>query len=127
MSTESCNQVYNLGEGETLRLNSINYPIDYPNNMHCEILLYAATPDRRLRFTVEDLETEYDHDIVEIGTGSNPQDASTLLMRQSGNGEVAPFRVETSNAWLTFDTDSWLTDRGYSIVVEEVAALGELR
>ena len=90
--------------------------------MHCEVQLFASSTDRRLRFTVETLETEYDHDIVEVGTGSIPGVEATLLMRQSGNGEVPPFEIDESNAWLVFDSDAWQTDQGYTIIVEDVPA-----
>ena len=118
----SCNEVRTLERGQSITLDSLNYPANYANNMHCEVILSASSPDRRLKFTVQTLETECDHDILEIGTGRNPQDPNTVLMRQSGSGEVAPFEIDTSDAWLMFDSDSWQTDQGYTVVVEDVSA-----
>ncbi|XP_071797180.1 uncharacterized protein [Asterias amurensis] len=135
--TSNCNEQYTLTEGQEIRITSPNYPYNYMDNLNCLYNIIASSTDRRVSFTIDDLETEcehmvapkghrppYEQDIVQIGHGNNPADAASIVMRESGTGLIAPFFIDDANAWLKFTSDHWQTGKGFSITVKDVPLAG---
>ncbi|XP_022095362.1 uncharacterized protein LOC110981781 [Acanthaster planci] len=118
--TTPCGENITLAEGEQRRITSPNYPNNYQDNLVCLFNLLASGPDRRLNFVVEELATECERDLVQLGQGTDPTDPTSVVMRESGTGLMAPFVIDSQAAWLMFTSDFWQTDKGFSILVEDI-------
>ena len=110
--------------GQEIHITSPNYPNNYVDNLNCLYNIVASSSDRRVSFVIDDLETECDRDIFQIGHGTNTADPSSVVMRESGHGLIAPFFVDSSNAWMMFKSDYWQTGKGFSITVRDVPLAG---
>lgn len=62
----TCSRNYTIGQGQQVAITSPNYPSSYPNSVRCEIYFQASDPNRRLRVTVSEFDTECEHDYVTV-------------------------------------------------------------
>ncbi|XP_038064211.1 fibrillin-1-like isoform X3 [Patiria miniata] len=115
-----CGENITLTEGEQRRITSPNYPNNYQDNLVCIFNFLASGTNRRLSFVMEELATECDRDLVQVGQGTDPTDPTSVIMRDSGTSLMAPFHVDSQDAWLMFTSDFWQTEKGFSVVVQDV-------
>nr|XP_006814131.1 PREDICTED: neurogenic locus Notch protein-like [Saccoglossus kowalevskii] len=108
-----------IEQGEQVTISSPNYPNDYPNNLHC-IWRVTNRDGRQLKVTPVEMNTECGYDMVNLGHGSDPDDDETLLLHDSGSTTLPIFVVEDNEMWLTFDSNQFSSDRGFSFVIDDV-------
>ena len=66
LTETTCSRTITLSEGQELAITSPNYPNDYPNSIRCEYEFFASSPDRQIQFTIEQFDTECEHDYLSV-------------------------------------------------------------
>ncbi|XP_077864846.1 cubilin-like [Saccoglossus kowalevskii] len=105
---------------------SPNYPDDYNHNDYClwTINLDEALSDQHILAVVDDFETEKGYDWLEIGSGSDHLEFSTLLYRLSGSVDGS-YATHNNALWVLWTTDQSVSKEGYSIQFVAVDPCGD--
>ncbi|XP_070571260.1 CUB domain-containing protein 2-like [Ptychodera flava] len=114
---QDCGYDVSLATGESVIVNSPNYPDNYSDNVNC---FWTITNKHAgsIRLAFDSFETEELYDYVQYGTGLVPY-ADTY--RHHGN--VIPRALtSTQSVWITFYSDRSVTNLGFEIVA---SAFGE--
>jgi len=106
-------------------LQSIGYPGDYPNNVNCTYTL-TAEEGMEIRVIIEDFDLENDtacdYDSLELSDASGY--STGKMCGDEGLGYDHVFIANVVTVW--FHTDSSVTEQGFSLHYEAVAACGPL-
>ncbi|XP_077990428.1 uncharacterized protein LOC144444770 [Glandiceps talaboti] len=99
---------------------SPDYPYgDYGNNDDCTWVI-SANFSRAINVHFIDFNTQYDRDFLSVGYGDDPFDESTQQFQHSGSLLPADWKSESNLIWIRFVADSYITDRGFHIKVQDV-------
>ncbi|XP_077981826.1 cubilin-like [Glandiceps talaboti] len=86
----------------------------YGNNELCDWIL-DADANRNVRVHVKTVDTEWYHDVIEIGEGRDSTARSTRLLTISGSRQDYTFYTMASAVWMTFMSDSSHVGDGFEI------------
>lgn len=92
--------------------------LDYLNNTSCS---YVITDQNQyqVRVTVQNLQTEENHDFLRFWAGHPSQDS--LLLELSGTqGVGTTYNFNTDSLYITFETDESVTDQGWRLSYESM-------
>ncbi|XP_041481809.1 deleted in malignant brain tumors 1 protein-like [Lytechinus variegatus] len=111
-----------LAVGQPQIIASPNYPWNYPNNVYYNWYITAPSGyDVLVEFLVFDLEWDYDY--LLIGTGeSRSSPGSVMLAALTGTSHPGYMRLNSSESWMLFTTDSSVTDTGFQLRLSLVYA-----
>lgn len=110
---------------QPFELASPGFPQLYPNNAHCRYYFQSAIPGLPLVLEFNEVNTECDNDVLQVGSGDNIDDRLSVIASISGQELVAPIVVPGGQAWVTFDSDLWEVDRGFRLLVHDTPVTGE--
>ncbi|XP_063951987.1 uncharacterized protein LOC129255053 isoform X2 [Lytechinus pictus] len=105
-----------FGIGESLTVVSPNFPDNYTNGAQMQWLV-SGPEGSRIVAIIHSFELEHRHDYLLIGSGLDPSDRTSLLVKLSGSS--FPEEVVSSNneMWLNFTSDSTITRKGFWIEI----------
>ena len=106
----------------TVELMSPNYPDKYDDRRFCQWLI-TAPAGRTMRLIFRDFYTEEGFDWFEAGTGLNPNDEQSIVLRASGDVLPANFVSESNQMWVRFTSDIRRAFRGFLVeVIDNILA-----
>lgn len=115
----SCSVNVTILPNQPFELASPGFPQLYPNNAHCRYYFQSAIPGLPLVLEFNEVNTECDNDVLQVGSGDNIDDRLSVIASISGQELVAPIVVPGGQAWVTFDSDLWEVDRGFRLLVHD--------
>ncbi|XP_063968627.1 uncharacterized protein LOC129279967 [Lytechinus pictus] len=120
--------LYNFLPGfQNFNLISPGYPdSEYPNDADISWII-TCEPEFKLLFIFDKLDTEWRSDALTLGSGTDPDDVSTMLYEFSGgaDGEVA--LTDLNEMWARFTTDWLVNYDGFSLQIYTVEKGAEER
>ncbi|XP_038073076.1 tolloid-like protein 1 [Patiria miniata] len=115
-------ELINLAANQSINITSPSYPSNYQNNLDIEWVIQTAE-DFSIILSFYAFNTRY-NDNVGVGNGLASTDSSTTVFRKSGN-VLPPDTLSTGNAmWLTFTTDGYENNKGFSLSARSIGAIG---
>ncbi|XP_063951984.1 uncharacterized protein LOC135153396 isoform X1 [Lytechinus pictus] len=105
-----------FGIGESLTVVSPNFPDNYTNGAQMQWLV-SGPEESRIVAIIHSFELEHKNDYLLIGSGLDPSDRTSLLVKLSGSS--FPEEVVSSNneMWLNFTSDSSVARKGFWIEI----------
>ncbi|XP_070541630.1 scavenger receptor cysteine-rich domain-containing protein DMBT1-like [Ptychodera flava] len=114
--TYECGETYYLSYWSHARIESPNYPSNYPNNARCKWFVHAAASWRYLSIWWNDFCTESCCDFVSAGNGGTPGQ-NVVINQHSGCSTPSSFYSSGDTIWITFTSDGSVTNRGFRVDV----------
>ncbi|XP_070543189.1 scavenger receptor cysteine-rich domain-containing protein DMBT1-like isoform X2 [Ptychodera flava] len=116
--TYNCGETYYLSYRSSVRIESPNYPSNYPHNARCVWFVYAAASWRYLFVWWHDFCTESCCDFVSAGDGNVPGQ-NVVLNQHSGCSTPSYYYSSGDTIWITFTSDGSVTNKGFSVTVSD--------
>ncbi|XP_077990120.1 cubilin-like [Glandiceps talaboti] len=120
-----CHRDYTLGIGDVVHVTSPSYPGDYANNLDC-LWTFSTNRGSRLEVRFLNFDTEFGHDYLETGEGTEKTVESVLLRRQSGHIVPNDFTTQTTSVWISFHSDNSASNKGFEFTVTAVQHIEEV-
>ncbi|XP_077864850.1 cubilin-like [Saccoglossus kowalevskii] len=109
-----CGGSYTIPPDGHVGIFSPNYPAHYDNNEFCEWIITTSS-GRSIVTSVRSFWTEDQYDWVDIGSGSDSTNQSSMIKHMSGYENSQQFTTESNEIWVTFISDGSITRFGFSI------------
>ncbi|XP_070564553.1 cubilin-like [Ptychodera flava] len=117
-----------LVEGASETILTPNHPDQYNNDDYCKWTVSLEAPIETSGFailmTINSFSLEANFDWLEVGSGSDEVDMSSLMYRLTGSDVEGSYSTASESIWLLFTSDNTLTDTGFSIDLVVVPACG---
>ncbi|XP_077864848.1 scavenger receptor cysteine-rich domain-containing protein DMBT1-like [Saccoglossus kowalevskii] len=116
-----------LEENNSVTFLSPNYPDNYDNNAYCKwtISLVSSVPNQKhLYIAINSFDIEENFDWLEIGSGSDSSESSSLMFRFSGSDVSGSYATKEDILWAVFTSDLSNTATGFNITVYAVDPCG---
>ncbi|XP_071854168.1 uncharacterized protein [Apostichopus japonicus] len=125
-----CNEVFELTNEVTI-LTSPNYPSEYFSSLNCQWIA-VAPGGYQILGKVRNFTTEGSFDVVVTGTGTDPNNRTSVFDTASGNVPPASQLFDTNEIWLAFASDGSVQAPGFqyeliAVKSEEVCSDGFYR
>ncbi|XP_071803417.1 tolloid-like protein 1 [Asterias amurensis] len=122
---QMCGSTLEVPKGGKTTAYSPYYPTSYPSDISCQWAV-KAPEGTRLSVNVKFFNTEENYDFINLGPGLKEQDegGSYYIFKHSGMKlpPVPAFRTPDNELFLTFQTDMWVTHKGFEIEFADVDA-----
>ncbi|XP_038044613.1 tolloid-like protein 1 [Patiria miniata] len=120
----TCGSVVNVPKGGKATVYSPYFPGSYPGDTQCEWSIQGAE-GVRLSVNAKSFESEENYDYIDIGSGKMKEDDSTHYIYKHSGQKLPPtpaFSTPDNNLFLTFQSDMWVTFKGFEIEFADVDA-----
>lgn len=106
-----CNEVFELTNEVTI-LTSPNYPSEYFSSLNCQWIA-VAPGGYQILGKVRNFTTEGSFDVVVTGTGTDPNNRTSVFDTASGNVPPVSQLFDTNEIWLAFASDASVQAPGF--------------
>ncbi|XP_070534535.1 uncharacterized protein [Ptychodera flava] len=122
-ATNACESVQNieLADGDTVLVNSPNYPDVYPDDASCKWLISTVNPSSKLKVEFSTFNTERCCDELQIGTGEVFGENVIVIGKGSELPTITPDTDTGSKLWAKFVSDGSQADWGFQFQVTTIA------
>ncbi|XP_022087478.1 CUB and sushi domain-containing protein 3-like [Acanthaster planci] len=121
---KTCGEKVEVPKGGKATVYSPYFPGSYLGDIKCEWSIQAPQ-GTRLSVNVKSFESEENYDFMNIGPGKMEEDDSNYyIFKHSGQAppSTPAFSTPDSNLFLTFQTDMWVTYKGFEVEFADVDA-----
>ncbi|XP_077981827.1 cubilin-like [Glandiceps talaboti] len=118
LKSVDCGGSFIIPPGGHVGIFSPNYPAQYDNNEFCEWII-QADPTRSILVNVRSFHTEDQYDWVDMGSGDDSTNRTTMLKHMTGHYPSHQFSTLANEMWVTFISDGSVTRQGFSIEFSE--------
>ena len=118
----------NVPKGGKATVYTPYFPQSYIGDMLCEWSI-KAPEGTRLSVNIKNFETEENYDFINLGSGAmeDKEGGSSYYIFKHSGQKLPPlpaFRTPDNELFLTFQTDMWVTFKGFEIEFADVTAYG---
>ncbi|XP_070564555.1 cubilin-like [Ptychodera flava] len=116
-SDKTCGGSFTITSDSGVSIESPNYPDNYDADDFClwRMDVDSSLAGKHILIVIDDFETEFGYDWLEVGTGQDHLETSSSLYRWSGMAVDGSYGTASDELWVQWTSDSSVNMKGFDV------------